>query len=77
MVEGLTGLTVPPGDPEALASALLQILGERDAAKELEPLLAPFPGWHAVYQGPLFHHGPVSRALARMTPAASTSARLP
>jgi hypothetical protein len=41
-------------------------LGEREHAPALEALLAPYAGWHAVYQGPLFYLGPVSRALAHL-----------
>jgi len=41
-------------------------LGEREHALALEALLAPYAGWHAVYQGPLLYLGPVSRALAHL-----------
>ncbi len=41
-------------------------LGETESAPVLEELLKPFLGWHAVYQGPLFYLGPVSRALAHL-----------
>lgn len=41
-------------------------LGEREHAPALEALLGPYAGWHAVYQGPLFYLGPVSRALAHL-----------
>jgi hypothetical protein len=41
-------------------------LGEVESAPVLEELLAPFLGYHAVYQGPLFYLGPVSRALAQL-----------
>jgi DNA-binding winged helix-turn-helix (wHTH) protein len=50
-------------------AALCAGLGEREHAAELEPLLTPFLGWHAVYQGPLLYHGPVSRALAHLAAA--------
>ena len=50
-------------------AALCAGLGEREHAAALEPLLAPFLGWHAVYQGPLLYHGPVSRALAHLAAA--------
>jgi DNA-binding winged helix-turn-helix (wHTH) protein len=45
---------------------LCAALGERAHAPALEALLAPYAGWHAVYQGPLLYLGPVSRALAHL-----------
>ncbi len=41
-------------------------LGEAEHAPALERLLAPYDGWHAVYQGPLLYLGPVSRALGHL-----------
>jgi glycosyltransferase involved in cell wall biosynthesis len=35
VVDGRTGLLVPPRDPEALARALLQVLGSKDIAAEM------------------------------------------
>jgi DNA-binding winged helix-turn-helix (wHTH) protein len=49
-------------------------LGERRHATELEELLAPFAGWHAVYQGPLFYLGPVTRALGHLAALQGRSA---
>jgi hypothetical protein len=50
-------------------AVLCASLGEREHAAAIEPLLTPFLGWHAVYQGPLLYHGPVSRALAHLAGA--------
>jgi DNA-binding winged helix-turn-helix (wHTH) protein len=47
-------------------AALCADLGERSSAPALAELLEPFAGWHAVYQGPLLYHGPVTFALARL-----------
>jgi glycosyltransferase involved in cell wall biosynthesis len=35
LVDGVTGLTVPPRDPAALAAAILRVLGDRDLARRL------------------------------------------
>jgi len=65
------GFAALPRRDDWLASAvelarLCSDLGEREHAPALEALLAPYAGWHAVYQGPLFYLGPVSRALAHL-----------
>lgn len=62
------GLAALPRRDDWLASLaelakLCADLGESEHAREIEGLLAPFAGWHAVYQGPLLYLGPVSRAL--------------
>lgn len=35
LVDGVTGLTVPPRDPEALAAVILRVLGDADLARRL------------------------------------------
>lgn len=50
-------------------------LGEAEHAPALEALLAPYLGWHAVYQGPLLYLGPVSRALGHLAAAQGNHAR--
>ena len=50
-------------------------LGEGAQAPALEALLAPFDGLHAVYQGPLFYLGPVSRALGHLAAAQGRRAK--
>jgi hypothetical protein len=70
--------TLPRRDDWLASVAELAVLcadlGERAHAPALETLLAPFLGWHAVYQGPLFYLGPVSRALARLAELQGRSA---
>jgi hypothetical protein len=49
-------------------------VGEREHAPVLEELLAPYLGLHAVYPGPLFYLGPVSRALGHLAAAQGRAA---